>query len=81
MNLFKRSASGLFASQSLLGHLLRGAFAMGLLSWAIAHQSNVALSLTAGVLALVALRGCPICWTIGLIETLTQKFKPSAPAP
>jgi hypothetical protein len=32
-------------------------------------------SLALGVAALVALRGCPVCWTIGLFETLTDKFK------
>lgn len=42
MNPFKRSAQGLFASQSLLGHLLRG---------------------------------CPICWMIGLVETVMQKIR------
>jgi hypothetical protein len=28
--------------------------------------------LGAGVAALVALRGCPMCWTVGLVETLSQ---------
>jgi hypothetical protein len=26
----------------------------------------------AGLLALVAMRGCPVCWTIGLVETIRQ---------
>jgi type VI protein secretion system component VasF len=28
------------------------------------------VSLGLGAAALVALRGCPICWTIGLVETI-----------
>jgi hypothetical protein len=75
MNLFKRSADGFFASESLLGHLIRGGVAIGLLVWAIRHQSQPALSLTAALVALIAFRGCPICWTVGLVETVTQKFR------
>jgi len=26
-----------------------------------------------GLLALVAMRGCPACWTIGLVETILQR--------
>jgi hypothetical protein len=29
-------------------------------------------SLALGALMLLAFRGCPICWTIGLFETATQ---------
>jgi len=44
-----------------------------LLAWAIVHQTaHPWLSLVAGVAALVALRGCPMCWTVGLVETLSQ---------
>src|SRR5206468_1278014 len=47
MNLLKRSASGFFASESLLGHLLRGGIAIVFLVWAIRHQAQPALSLGA----------------------------------
>ena len=77
-NLFKRSATGFFASQTLLGHLLRGAVAIELLIWAFTHQSHTALSFLAAIGALIAFRGCPICWTIGLVETVLQKINPSA---
>lgn len=77
MNLFKRSASGFFASTSLLGHLIRGGVAIGLLAWAIQHPMHPALSVLAGIGALVAFRGCPVCWTIGLVETVLQKAKGS----
>src|SRR5215471_925321 len=53
--------------------LMRGAAAAVLLAWAIVHQTaHPWLSLGAGVAALVALRGCPVCWTVGLVETLSQ---------
>lgn len=73
--IFSKSSAGLFASQSLAGHLLRGAAAAALLYWAVVHQqTQPGLALLAGAGALVALRGCPVCWTIGLFETLGQQF-------
>jgi hypothetical protein len=66
-----RSPSGLFATQTLTGHVIRGAAAFALLYLAIAQQhSHPVASLMAGVLALVAMRGCPVCWAIGLAETI-----------
>jgi hypothetical protein len=78
MNLFKRSATGFFASESLLGHLIRGGVAIWLLVWAIQHQMQPTLSILAALGALIAFRGCPVCWTVGLIETAMQKVKRSA---
>lgn len=75
MTLFKRSATGLFASASLAGHLVRGGIAIGLLIWAFRHQDQTALSLAAAIGALIAFRGCPVCWTVGLVETVIQKFR------
>lgn len=76
MALFKRSAQGLFASESLVAHLLRGAVALGLLYWAFGHHaSNPMRLLLAGVGALLAFRGCPMCWTVGLFETIAQKVR------
>ncbi len=76
MKLLRKSDTGFFASQSLAGNLLRGATAFGLLYWAIgARYDSPMLALLAGAGALVALRGCPVCWTIGLAETATQNFR------
>ena len=33
------------------------------------------LSILAGVGALIVFRGCPICWTIGLAETVVLTLK------
>jgi len=63
----------MFGSAFLGAHLMRGAAAAALLAWANVHQTaHPWLSLGAGVAALVALRGCPMCWTVGLVETLSQ---------
>ena len=71
MNYFR--GVGMFGSAFVGAHLMRGAAAAALLAWAIAHHiAHPWLSLVAGVAALVALRGCPMCWTVGLVETLSQ---------
>jgi hypothetical protein len=66
--------TGMFGSAFLAAHLMRGAAAAALLVWAIVHQTAQPwASLSAGVAALVLLRGCPMCWTAGLVETLTRR--------
>ena len=71
----------MFGSAFLGAHLMRGAAAAALLAWAIVHQTaHPWLSLGAGVAALVALRGCPMCWTVGLVETLSQGRRDSTDA-
>ena len=73
--LLGKSPSGLFATQSLTGHVIRGAVAFALLYLAIEQQHlHPVASLLAGLLALVAMRGCPVCWTIGLAETIRQRY-------
>jgi hypothetical protein len=61
-----------FASDSLAGHIRRGAVGFGLLGSALALTSSIGgaafLLVPAGLLAL---RGCPMCWTVGLIETIS----------
>jgi hypothetical protein len=71
--------SGVFGTQSLGGHLLRGAVAFGLLYAAVqGQQQHPLLAMGGGLLALLVLRGCPICWAIGLVETVRQRFTSSA---
>jgi hypothetical protein len=69
----------MFGSAFLGAHLMRGAAAAALLAWAIVHQTaHPWLSLGAGVAALVALRGCPMCWTVGLVETFSRPSRSTA---
>ena len=71
MNYFR--GVGMFGSAFLSAHLMRGAAAAALLAFAIVDQAaHPWASLGAGVAALVALRGCPMCWTMGLVETLSR---------
>jgi hypothetical protein len=73
--LFALGEAGLFSSRSIAGHLLRGAAAFALLAAALRHQaSHPVAAAAAGLLALAALRGCPVCWGIGLAETVSQRI-------
>lgn len=60
------------ASKSVARHLTRGALGFGLIGAAIALTTSVgpaALLLTP--FGLVALRGCPTCWCVGLVQTIS----------
>jgi hypothetical protein len=44
------------------------------LTWAWLHQvSDPAFAVTALIVALLAMRGCPTCWTLGLLETIADR--------
>jgi len=61
----------MFASRTIAVHLLRGLIAAASIAWALGYQSShAALALAAGVIAVIAMRGCPLCWTLGLVETI-----------
>ncbi len=78
-----QSSKTLFASPSLGQHLVRGAIGFGAISAAIAlGAANTAwwtlpAALALAGAALVAFRGCPVCWTIGLVETGYRSLKRS----
>lgn len=60
-------------------HLLRGV--LGIAAFAAAIRSTEAhpwAALGLLVLAVLALRGCPVCWLVGLIERLARR-RGSAP--
>jgi hypothetical protein len=68
----------MFASHTLLEHALRGLIGIGALWYAVLIAAIHPLgSLALGVLALFAFRGCPMCWTIGLVETATRRWRRS----
>ncbi len=57
----------MFASKTLIEHVSRGAVGIGALCHAVAiAELHPFASLAWGALVLVAFRGCPVCWTIGL---------------
>ncbi|MET9313223.1 hypothetical protein ABZX12_15485 [Kribbella sp. NPDC003505] len=62
-----------FASASLPRHLLRGLIGFGSLIAAFALLPSVGpLSLLLLPVTLLAFRGCPTCWVVGLIETISR---------
>jgi len=65
----------MFASGTILEHLARGAVGIGLLSLGLSlGAERPVIGTLLIVSALVPMRGCPICWTIGLLETVRQKI-------
>ncbi|MEU9840241.1 hypothetical protein AB0C69_13580 [Actinomadura sp. NPDC048032] len=62
-----------FASTSLPRHLLRGATGFGALIGAFALLPVLGPgSLLLAPIGLLALRGCPACWAIGLVQTVSM---------
>lgn len=70
----------MFCSSSVSIHLLRGAAAFALIAAALYFKllgpmgSGMAL-----IGAFLLLRGCPMCWLVGLVETIARRRSP-APA-
>ena len=75
MILLERSADSVFGSKSLTGHLLRGLTGVVAVYWAFTHQSEPVLSVLPIGAALVLFRGCPVCCTVGLMETIAGKLR------
>ncbi|MEU3845198.1 hypothetical protein AB0E88_34865 [Streptomyces sp. NPDC028635] len=62
-----------FASKSVPRHLARGAIGFGLIIGSIALVPVAGpATLLAAPLALIAFRGCPTCWTVGLAQTISR---------
>jgi hypothetical protein len=60
----------------LPAHLVRGAIAAALIAWALRHwQTQPALAVAAGVVAVLAMKGCPACWMLGLFVTIRETAK------
>jgi hypothetical protein len=65
----------MFASRSLAEHIFRGAAGIVALWCALAiAETHPWGSLALGSVVLLAFRGCPVCWTIGLFETARHRF-------
>ncbi|MFB7588683.1 hypothetical protein [Streptomyces sp. NPDC056169] len=62
-----------FASKSVPRHLARGAVGFGLVIGSIALVPVAGpVTLLAAPLALIAFRGCPTCWMVGLAQTVSR---------
>ena len=66
----------MFASKSILEHLARGAVGVGsLIGSSVMFATHPAAALGLVALGMIALRGCPMCWTMGLIETIAARMR------
>jgi hypothetical protein len=64
-----------FGNRNVLLHLAKGIGGFAALWAALATMNtNLWTSLVLIPLSLYLLRGCPICWTIGLFETIAIRF-------
>ncbi|MET9881698.1 hypothetical protein ABZZ20_00800 [Streptomyces sp. NPDC006430] len=62
-----------FASKSVPRHLARGVIGFGLILGSIALVPVAGpATLLAAPLALIAFRGCPTCWMVGLAQTISR---------
>ncbi|MFE7565337.1 hypothetical protein [Kitasatospora sp. NPDC057500] len=62
-----------FASRTLAGHLARGGVGFGALVGAFALLPFVGpVALLLLLVGALAFRGCPTCWVIGLMETVSR---------
>ena len=70
-----RMVCGVFGSRTIATHLLRGAIAAGALAWALGSGSaHPTLGLGSVGVALLAMRGCPMCWVVGLVDTIGARM-------
>jgi hypothetical protein len=66
----------MFASKSLIAHLARGVVGgAAFIAAARFGPEHLWLAVVALPLGIVALRGCPMCWTVGLVQTIAAKFQ------
>ncbi|UJR82161.1 hypothetical protein [Sandaracinus amylolyticus] len=63
-----------FGSRSVGAHLVRGAIGIGALIAAMTMRETWS-AIVLVVIALIALRGCPMCWTLGLVETVIARVR------
>jgi hypothetical protein len=65
-----------FASRSIWEHLARGVIGIGAFAGAVLWATSYPwLALLAVPVGLIALRGCPMCWTLGLVMTVVAKVQ------
>lgn len=69
----REMAAPWFGSRTLALHLLRGAVGVGsfVLGIWLAATGHLLAALASLLVMLAVLRGCPMCWLLGLVQTLT----------
>jgi len=74
----------IFASKSVFEHVVRGILGLCLTYAALKSLSQPGLPYLAGAailegLAIFSFRGCPMCWTVGMIHTVFGKYITAKP--
>ena len=69
----------MFKSKSIGIHLVRGLGGFGLLAAAFSGRLPLGAEILLGGCGVFLLRGCPMCWAVGLVETVLNKI--GAPKP
>ncbi|GAB3995348.1 hypothetical protein [Nocardioides marmoraquaticus] len=62
----------MFASRSVAEHVVRGVVGAVLVVAALAYAGTTPWALLLAVPGVVAWRGCPTCWTLGLMATISR---------
>ena len=63
----------IFASRTLTEHLVRGVLGLVLVVAALALAASTPWALVLAVPGVLAWRGCPTCWALGLSATLARR--------
>lgn len=71
----------LFASATLPEHIVRGVIGIGSYYCAgkllaLPSMTSLVAAVALGIASLVIMRGCPVCWTIGLMNTTRNQVCP-----
>ena len=65
----------MFASRTLGEHVLRGIVGIGAMIAAVVLAPLGWPTVPLVVVGLIALRGCPMCWTVGLAQTVWARVR------
>jgi hypothetical protein len=69
-----------FGSPNVAVHLLRGIVGIALVVVALQYASTWGWwTLVPAIVAFVCLGGCPMCWTVGLVDTILRRKKAGCP--
>lgn len=64
----------MFPSRNVFTHIVRGILGLGFLAIALQYSAVLGWWTLVPVLcALICLGGCPMCWFVGLIETIIRR--------
>lgn len=71
----EKQNEGAFCSPSITEHLIRGVLGIAALVGAFVFLPQIWPTVILLPIAFLLMRGCPTCWTVGLFETIANKFR------